>query len=73
MVRQTSSFEDPWYRKSYRIADLALAAFVRIAGPEHFRFADPQDATFIGYTVLVPGDTERALLLPQVKSFAIPD
>jgi hypothetical protein len=66
------SFDDPWYRKRYRIADLALAAFVRIAGPERFRFSDPQDATFIGYTLLAPSDAERATLLPQVKSFAIP-
>lgn len=66
-------FDDPWYQKRYRIADLALAAFVRIAGPDRFQFADPQDATFIGYTVLPPGDAERATLLPQVRSFAIPN
>ena len=72
-LHDAGSFDDPWYRKSYRIADLALAAFVRIAGPERFRFADPQDATFIGYTVLAPGDAERAALLPQATSFAIPD
>ncbi len=67
------TFEDPWYQKRYRIGDLALGAFVRIAGPDRFRFADPQDATYVGYTVLPPSDVERSTLLAQARAFPIAD
>ena len=66
-----ATFDDPWYQKRYRAGDLALGAFVRIAGPDGFRFADPQDATYVGYTMLPPSDVERSTLLAQARAFVI--
>jgi hypothetical protein len=68
-----ATFDDPWYRKCYRVGDLALGAFVRIAGPDRFRFADPQDATYVGYTVLPPSDALRSTLFAQARAFVITD
>jgi len=68
-----ATFDDPWYQKRYRVGDLALGAFVRIAGPDRFRFTDPQDATYVGYTVLPPSDALRSTLLAQARAFVITD
>ena len=44
-----STFEDPFYRRTFSTRDFVLAAFVRLTGPERFRFADPGLADTIGY------------------------
>jgi hypothetical protein len=41
--------------------------------PDGFRYADPQDATYVGYTVLPLSDVERSTLLAQARAFVITD
>lgn len=72
-LEDSSTFDDPWYRKSARTGDLVLGAFIRIAGPASFHFARPDDATYVGYTMLPFEDTERSVLLPQAKALRIPE
>jgi hypothetical protein len=64
-------YEDPWYRRSHATGDLVLGAFIRIAGPEAFAFADPTERDFVGYTLRFP-KAERASLLEQAKRHPIP-
>lgn len=59
-------YEDPWWHTRYATADLVLAAFVRIAGPDRFAFVDPSERVFLGYTFRFP-DAERAGLLGQAE------
>jgi hypothetical protein len=58
-------FEDPFYRRSFRTQDFVLAAFVRLTGPERFRFADPHLADMIGHGLPAFTDATRADLLAQ--------
>lgn len=63
-LQDAGVYEDPWYHNTRATADLVLAAFVRIAGPDAFTFAKPEERDFIGYTLRFP-DGERAGLLEQ--------
>ena len=66
----SGTFDDPWSQKSYRSQDLVLAAFVRIAGPEHFdlsALAKPR-AEMIGYELAELDDASRASLRAQCKT-----
>jgi hypothetical protein len=67
----TGVYRDPWYHNTRATADLVLGAFVRIAGPEAFRFADADERNTIGYTLRLP-DAERAGLLGQARAWPIP-
>jgi hypothetical protein len=62
-----SAFEDPFYRRSFRTQDFVLAAFVRLTGPERFRFADAQLADMIGYGLPRFSEAIRADLLAQAN------
>jgi len=44
-LQDAGVYQDPWYHNTRATADLALAAFVRIAGPQAFTFANPRSAT----------------------------
>jgi hypothetical protein len=65
-LHDASVYDDPWYHTRYATADLVLGAFVRIAGPDRFTFADPSERAFLGYTFRFP-DAERAGLLAQAE------
>lgn len=67
----TGIYDDPWYRTTHATRDLVLGAFVRIAGPDSFTFADPENRDFVGYTLRFP-EAERAGLHAQAKQRAIP-
>ena len=67
-LEDPGTFDDPWYGKPLRTADLVLGAFVRIAGPESFRFDDPDDATYVGCTMRPFAEDVRRSLLTQAKS-----
>jgi hypothetical protein len=59
---EAAAFEDPFVRQRFRAGDFALAAFVRVAGPAHFKL-DKNQADFIGYAVpSFDGATRGALL-----------
>jgi len=62
---------DPWCHTTHKTADLALGAFVRIAGPDAFTFVDSEERAFVGYTLRFP-DAERSQLLEQARWWAIP-
>jgi hypothetical protein len=59
-------YDDPWYQERHATADLVVAAFVRIAGPERFTFADPSQSMSLGYMFWFPA-SERAGLLAQAE------
>jgi hypothetical protein len=61
------TFDDPFYRRSFRTQDFVLAAFVRVSGPERFRIADDVLADLIGYTLPEFDADTRADLLAQAK------
>jgi len=63
----TSKFADPWTGESYQTQDLVLAAFIRVAGPERFRIADPARAGMIGYELARFDAPTRASLLAQAR------
>jgi hypothetical protein len=62
------TFEDPFYHRSFRTQDFVLGAFIRLAGPERFRFADPEDADLIGYELPEFDAATRADLLEQAQA-----
>jgi hypothetical protein len=62
------TFEDPFYRRSFRTQDFVLAAFVRLTGPQRFRFADPRAADMIGYDLPAFDEATRADLLRQAEA-----
>ena len=62
------SFEDPFYRRTFRTQDFVLAAFIRLTGPELFRFADPGAAETIGYDLAAFDAATRADLLEQAEA-----
>jgi hypothetical protein len=61
------TFEDPFYRETFRTQDFVLAALVRLIGPDRFEFEDPQLGDNIGYELPRIGEKDRAGLLEQVK------
>ena len=63
-------FADPFLRRSFRVQDFVLAAYVRVTGPDRFTFADPQAADLIGYTVPRFDEDTRADLLAQAERMA---
>jgi hypothetical protein len=62
-----SSFEDPFYRKTFRTQDFVLGAFVRVKGPQSFTISDPMLVDLIGYALPSFTDAVRADLLRQAK------
>ena len=60
-------FEDPFYGRSFRTQDFVLAAFVRLTGPERFRFTDAHLADMIGHGLPAFSDAIRADLLAQAN------
>ena len=58
-------FDDPFQRSTFRTGDFALAAYIRLTGPSHFSFADPDTASVIGYTLPNFSDAERKALRAQ--------
>jgi hypothetical protein len=61
------TFEDPFYRRTFRTQDFVLGAFIRITGPDRFHFADPQLGDNIGYDLPRLDDATRADLLAQAE------
>jgi hypothetical protein len=61
------TFEDPFYRRSFRVQDFVLAALIRLIGPDRFHFEHPGLADNVGYELPRFGDEDRADLLAQVE------
>ena len=61
------TFDDPFYRRTFRTQDFVLAAFIRVTGPERFRIPDTAFAELIGYTLPEFDAETRADLLAQAK------
>jgi hypothetical protein len=66
-VADESTFEDPFYRETFRTQDFVIAALVRLIGPEKFEFEDPQLGDNIGYELPRIGEKDRAGLLEQLE------
>jgi hypothetical protein len=62
-VNDASTFADPFHRKSFRTQDFAIAAYVRVAGPEAFTLAKPD---LVGHGLPAFTDAERTALLAQI-------
>lgn len=65
-----STFEDPFYNRSFRTQDFVLAAYVRLMGPDRFAFPDPDLEPLIGYELPRFDDATRADLLEQARRIA---
>ena len=63
----TSTFDDPFYRRTFRTQDFVLGALARLLGPERFKIADPRFDDDIGYALPWWSDAVRAELLAQVR------
>jgi hypothetical protein len=59
------TFEDPFYRQSFRTQDFVIAALVRLLGPRRFDFERPDLGDNIGYDLPDLGP-DRAGLLRQL-------
>lgn len=66
-LADASTFDDPFYRRSFRTQDFVLGAFVRVVGTEHFRFPDPDLADLVGLSLPELTDAARADLLAQAE------
>jgi hypothetical protein len=64
-LHDEGTFEDPFYRQSFRIQDFVIAALVRLRGPSHFHFERPDLGDNIGYDLPDLGP-DRAGLLAQL-------
>lgn len=62
-VNDTSTFADPFHRKSFRTQDFAIAAYVRVAGPDAFTLEKPD---LVGHGLPAFTDAERTALLAQI-------
>ena len=62
-----STFEDPFYRRSFRTQDFVLAAYIRLTGPDRFEFPDPELEPLIGFELPRFDDATRADLLEQAR------
>lgn len=60
-------FVEPWHEVTLRNQDLVLAAFIRLAGPDAFRFEADENRREIGYELARFSDSERGNLLAQVR------
>ncbi len=66
-VDDATPFEDPFYKRTFRTGDFALAAFVRVAGPERFTISrDLRD--LIGFALPTFDAGARADLLAQAAA-----
>lgn len=63
-----STFDDPFYRRTFRTQDFVLGALVRLLGPERFKTSDPRVEDQIGYALPWWSDAVRADLLAQVRA-----
>jgi hypothetical protein len=63
-----STFDDPFYRRSFRTQDFILCAYVRVVGPGRFHIADPTLSDLIGYALPALGDAVREDLLAQAAA-----
>lgn len=63
-----STFDDPFYRRTFRTQDFALGALVRILGPEQFKTSDARVEDQIGHALPWWNDAVRAELLAQVRA-----
>jgi hypothetical protein len=62
-----STFEDPFYRRTFRTQDFVLGAYVRLTGIEKFRIANMALGDLIGLSLPEMTDAERGDLLAQAK------
>jgi hypothetical protein len=66
----TTTFEDPFYRKRFQTRDFVLGAVVRLLDPETFHSTDDRVVEQIGYALPWWSDDVRADLLTQVGARA---
>jgi hypothetical protein len=66
-IDDDTPFEDPFQRATFRTGDFALAAYIRLTGPSHYTFADPDTASVIGYTLPNFDAAQRKDLVAQAK------
>lgn len=64
----TSTFDDPFYRRTFRTQDFVLGALVRLLGPERFKTSDPRVEDQIGYALPWWSDAARAELLTEIRT-----
>lgn len=66
-----SKYRDPWYDETYHTRDFVIAAFVRVAGVDRFRFDEESHKNWIGLELPSFDSAERDNLLAQCRTFDI--
>lgn len=67
-----STYRDPWLDETYRTGDFVIAAFVRVAGIDRFRFADEEKhKSWIGLELPSFDAAERDNLRDQCEAFVV--
>jgi hypothetical protein len=66
-IKDTTTFTDPFYQKTYRTQDFVIAAYIRVTGPSRFTFTSSSLADLIGLGLPEFSDDVRADLLAQIK------
>jgi hypothetical protein len=56
-----ATFDDPFYRQSFRVGDLVPGAYIRLTGPKRFTFADHAVGDDVGYELPRFGDQREDL------------
>jgi hypothetical protein len=67
-----SEYRDPWYDETYRSGDFVIAAFVRVAGVDRFRFVnEKKHKNWIGMELPSFDAAERDNLRAQCEAFDV--
>lgn len=64
-------YRDPWYDETWLTSDFVIAAFVRVAGVDRFRFVDDGNKNWIGMELPSFHAAERDNLRSQCKAFVV--
>jgi hypothetical protein len=65
-----STFDDPWYHRSWSTQQIVIGAYVRLTGPDRFTFVDPDAEDFIGWQLPALSDADTSGLLMQCRARA---
>jgi hypothetical protein len=64
-LEDTTTFEDPFYHRTFRTQDFVIAAYVRVTGVAQFHIANHDVADLIGLGLPALDDATRQALLAQ--------
>ena len=66
-IKDSTTFTDPFYQRTFRTQDFVIAAYIRVRGPDRFKFANDYQKGLIGLGLPGFSDDERRDLIAQVE------